>query len=81
MGGEYVMNRSAVNKYGAGFMDNLNNGSISKFASGGRVGSAPEIGTELMSTGEGSNNELVIALKNLTKQLTKEDEKTNTRGG
>ena len=37
MGGEYVMNKKAVSKYGSGFMEALNNGSISGFADGGSV--------------------------------------------
>ena len=37
MGGEYVMNKKAVSKYGSGFMEQLNNGTLSHFASGGEV--------------------------------------------
>lgn len=37
MGGEYVMRKSAVNKYGASFMNALNNGAIEGYASGGIV--------------------------------------------
>ena len=37
MGGEYVMNKKAVSKYGSGFMEALNNGSISGYARGGPV--------------------------------------------
>jgi hypothetical protein len=35
MGGEYVIKKDSVQKYGLSFMDNLNNGSIPKFAKGG----------------------------------------------
>jgi hypothetical protein len=38
MGGEFVMNKDSVSKYGADFMAALNGGKISKFASGGPVG-------------------------------------------
>lgn len=38
MEGEYVINKDAVNSYGASFFDKLNNGSIPKFAEGGMVG-------------------------------------------
>ena len=37
MGGEYVMNKKAVSKYGTGFMSALNSGSIQGFARGGQV--------------------------------------------
>ena len=37
MGGEYVIKKSAVKKYGPSFFDALNNGRIQKFASGGFV--------------------------------------------
>jgi TP901 family phage tail tape measure protein len=37
MGGEFVMNKKAVKKYGMGFMSALNNGSLQGFASGGQV--------------------------------------------
>jgi len=38
MGGEYVMNRKATNKYGTSFMNRLNRGQISGFQNGGYVG-------------------------------------------
>lgn len=38
MGGEFVMNRGAVNKYGINFFNRINSGSFSKFASGGLAG-------------------------------------------
>jgi len=38
MGGEYVVRKSAVEKYGPSFMDQINGGKIEKFASGGLVG-------------------------------------------
>lgn len=37
MGGEFVMRKSAVQKYGAGFFNALNNGGVSGYASGGSV--------------------------------------------
>jgi len=37
MGGEYVMKKSAVNKYGKGFLDALNNGKMRGYATGGLV--------------------------------------------
>jgi len=56
MGGEYVMNKRAVSKYGTGFMEALNNGSISGFADGGSV---------VRSRGFGSN---VLDSKNIGDQ-------------
>jgi hypothetical protein len=38
MAGEYVLNKSAVQKYGASYLQALNNGTIKKFADGGAVG-------------------------------------------
>jgi hypothetical protein len=37
MGGEYVVKKSAVNKYGKGFLDSLNNGKMRGYATGGLV--------------------------------------------
>ncbi len=37
MGGEYVIKKSAVKKYGSKFLDSLNNGGIKGFAKGGGV--------------------------------------------
>jgi len=37
MGGEFVMNKKAVKKYGPAFMSSLNNGSIQGFSEGGKV--------------------------------------------
>jgi len=37
MGGEYVMRKDSVKKYGKGFMDKVNEGRMSKFAEGGVV--------------------------------------------
>ena len=37
MGGEYVMKKSAVQKYGPNFMNSINNGSMPGFAEGGLV--------------------------------------------
>jgi len=38
MGGEYVIKKSAVQKYGASYLDSLNKGKVKKYASGGMVG-------------------------------------------
>ena len=39
MGGEFVVNKNAVKKYGTGFFEKLNNGRVKGFADGGQVGS------------------------------------------
>ena len=60
MGGEYVMNKRAVSKYGSGFMEALNNGSVSGFADGGSVIRSRGLATDVINssnvgdqTGEG----------------------------
>lgn len=40
MGGEFVVNKSAVKKYGTGFFEKLNNGQVRGFADGGQVGNS-----------------------------------------
>ena len=40
MGGEFVVNKNAVKKYGTGFFEKLNNGQVRGFADGGQVGNA-----------------------------------------
>jgi hypothetical protein len=40
MGGEFVVNKSAVKKYGTGFFEILNNGQVRGFADGGQVGNS-----------------------------------------
>ncbi len=60
MGGEYVMNKKAVSKYGTTFMEALNNGSVSGFADGGSVIRSRGLATDVINssnvgdqTGEG----------------------------
>jgi TP901 family phage tail tape measure protein len=38
MGGEYVLDKTAVKKYGLGYLSGLNKGKVQKFADGGPVG-------------------------------------------
>ena len=54
MGGEYVINKNSVSKYGAGFMEQLNNGTLSHFASGGKVKEKSE-NYQIRSGGLGSD--------------------------
>lgn len=44
MGGEFVVNKNAVKKYGTGFFEKLNNGQVKGFADGGQVGSSVSAG-------------------------------------
>jgi TP901 family phage tail tape measure protein len=43
MGGEFVMNKKAVSKYGMNLMNQLNNGNLPKFAKGGSVEETSDI--------------------------------------
>jgi TP901 family phage tail tape measure protein len=42
MGGEYVVNKKAVSKYGAQFFESLNNGTLMGYAKGGSVQKGPQ---------------------------------------
>ena len=50
MGGEFVMNKKAVSKYGDSFMEKINKGSISHFAKGGKVEDAEFISERGLGT-------------------------------
>jgi len=66
MGGEYVINKSAVDKYGAGFMDKLNRGQVKGFAAGGMVGELPALGSSTRpENNEGVSSILTAALEKL----------------
>ena len=64
MGGEYVMSQQAVRNYGTNFMNQLNNGSLPRFADGGLVpNSNGSITTSTRNdTQNYSNNEVLQAL-------------------
>ena len=54
MGGEYVMNKDSVNKYGVDFFEQLN---ANKYRNGGYVGeSKPQAGTTTAGAGDSTNN-------------------------
>jgi hypothetical protein len=55
MGGEFVMNKKAVSKYGMNFMNQLNSGTLGRFASGGSV-NAEDIGKYTIFQGKGGSN-------------------------
>jgi TP901 family phage tail tape measure protein len=42
MGGEYVVNKKAVSKYGSQFMESINNGTLNGYAKGGKVQKGPQ---------------------------------------
>jgi TP901 family phage tail tape measure protein len=46
MGGEYVVNKQSVDKYGVNFFDGINKGRLPKFQDGGAVGMAESAGTD-----------------------------------
>ena len=55
MGGEFVMNKKAVSKYGDSFMEKINKGSISHFAKGGKVEDTEFISERGLGTQAASN--------------------------
>jgi hypothetical protein len=59
MGGEFVVNKNAVRKYGTGFFERLNRGQIQGFANGGQVGN-PVLG---------GSTETSLNIDNLTKAI------------
>jgi TP901 family phage tail tape measure protein len=48
MGGEYVINKRAVQKYGPQFFDSINNGQLSGYADGGMVADGNNVGDKLI---------------------------------
>jgi len=79
MGGEYVMNKKAVDMYGKDFMGQLNSGSLPKYASGGMVGTSysGQSNTDQSS----SMDELVTALNTLNDNLSKDSGITQSESG
>lgn len=78
MGGEYVMNKKAVDMYGRDFMNQLNTGTLPKYASGGMVGTSYTAG---QNTPESSVTELVAALNTLNENLSKGNDITQAESG
>jgi TP901 family phage tail tape measure protein len=77
MGGEYVMNKKAVDMYGRDFMGQLNSGSLPKYASGGMVGTS----YTGQNTPQDSVEELVAALNTLNENLSKDTGITQSESG
>ena len=79
MGGEYVMNKKAVDMYGKDFMGQLNSGSLPKYASGGMVGTSYNGQTNTDQSS--SMDELVTALNALNDNLSKDSGITQSESG
>ena len=79
MGGEYVMNKKAVDMYGKDFMGQLNSGSLPKYASGGMVGTSYSGQTNTDQSS--SMDELVTALNALNDNLSKDSGITQSESG
>ena len=56
IGGEYVMSRDAVQKYGTSTFNKLNSGQIPRFADGGLVGDSGAINNDSTSAQSATNN-------------------------
>ena len=79
MGGEYVMNKKAVDMYGKDFMGQLNSGSLPKYANGGMVGTSYNGQTNTDQSS--SMDELVTALNALNDNLSKDSGITQSESG
>jgi hypothetical protein len=86
MGGEYVMSQQAVRNYGTNFMNQLNNGSLPRFADGGLVPNSN--GTFTTSTSRDQNDasnetlqDLLTAINNLTDTLSKDNNISQSEAG
>ena len=79
MGGEYVMNKKAVDMYGKDFMGQLNSGSLPKYANGGMVGTSYNGQTNADQSS--SMDELVTALNALNDNLSKDSGITQSESG
>jgi len=80
MGGEYVMNKKAVDMYGKDFMGQLNSGTLPKYASGGMVGTSYS-GGQTNTDQSSSMDELVTALNTLNDNLSKDSGITQSESG
>lgn len=77
MGGEFVVNKNAVKKYGTGFFEKLNNGRIKGFADGGQVG-----GGSILGGAESLNVDiLTTAITDLNETLKNQKDTQSSSGG
>ena len=70
MGGEYVVRKDAVDRFGQPFFDRLNRGQVSGFAEGGPVGtSLPSVGGGGANQQDNSRGQFVESITKLVKSL------------
>jgi TP901 family phage tail tape measure protein len=70
MGGEYVIKKDAVDRFGQPFFDRLNRGQVTGFAEGGPVGtSLPSVGGGGANQQDNSRNQFVESITKLVKSL------------
>jgi len=81
MGGEYVMNKSAVSNYGTDFMTRLNSGALPKYAQGGAIGGSYTTSQTGPQSESNSIDSLVTALNTLNENLTKTSNITQSEAG
>ena len=76
-GGEFVVNKNAVRKYGSGFFEKLNRGQVKGFADGGQVGTPFNAATNPINL---DLENLVKAINDLQISIENQDT-TGTTGG
>jgi hypothetical protein len=70
MGGEYVVRKDAVDRFGQPFFDRLNRGQVTGFAEGGPVGTAlPSVGGGGANQQDNSKNQFAESIMKLVKSL------------
>lgn len=72
--GEWVIKKSAVDKYGVHMMDNINHGRFKGFSDGGSASLVPSIPNDFSQKIAESLNKIVEATQNLTNALSKKPE-------
>lgn len=78
MGGEYVINKKAVDIYGKDVMDDLNSGRIKKMADGGLVGMTTANGRQTTEfSNSSSGGDLIKSVEDLRKSIDEMAKKTN----
>ena len=80
MGGEYVISKPAVQKYGVDFMSRVNSGSLTGFARGGSVGDLAPLGSG-GSSSTGGNEDLIESINNLSAKIQSQLDKTGGGAG
>lgn len=79
MGGEYVVNKDTVNRYGKNFFDQLNSGRVRGYADGGLVGGTGGVGSGLSGD---TNIAITVNVEGGANAVTTESSETEeTRSG